>query len=726
MGQSSDIRDHHSDLQSDDGFKAYNHLDDGCPTFIPKNKVFNVLKFHSDYRMYHPDDAARPNDGTCLPASTKSLGVISDGQQGNASYKDLYNTAEYKNTPPNTNPFGENQFLNLNNSREIYNESDFDPGFFEDACKDSILNLPIDNELRPVDGNGDFVFNLYKKAQTINIDNPVSGSSNQKVDSMEWLFFSSPVKKCQKGYIWLEISDPRLTGWTTDNTIYAYYWEGTQSDSATIESHLTSGIQPITDPNFRMLNNNNRCVQAFRMSDITGGTDKKLIIGCNKFTTVGEELYVNLLIGLKPNDIFRGYQYKNKATEFFDMSVGDVGSPVFKYTKAEFKFGGLSSAIWNNKPSFYSGQGYVDAQDGVNAPYTIAANFQYLDNNGEGVINRSPQTGWTTANTKMGIPNGGIRQTLFDLDLANGTPPGLTSSFLNSQALFGVGLQFSGTQDTHYQIAQIYKTPATLLDDQETNFIFRMPRCWGGYGGTSSSNTEYGVVGNKWYRSGFASSSFTVKLYVGADVSQLGSLIQWKDLRDSFIQIASWDANTFSTNFNSLSNYMAGASPTPADPFGDDNDDPYEGLTDGFPRNHPNASANLLDAYRYVNINLKAIFDGGFSEASFCLYLCLESGSHGLKPGTLSHNTSKFDQDPTANVYEIFTPSGYTPNQFYPETQEPTQHGSSGVMYFKNEYGVPPAALDQGGQVGNCGSFIFKPPQIIDKNLKPSPENYYQ
>lgn len=696
--------DHHADSQEEDTeeYVAYNHLTSGCPNFIPKNKVYNVLKYHSDFRNRLPDDA-----DTSLP----SYGVIDDAVSLDSNFDD-WNTNEYTYPGYTTTPFGSDRFLNITNAREIIPVFGDPLGYFTDEANKSIMNIPVTDELRAVDGNGDFVFNLFEKAQAVSIDNPDTGlTTTENVDSMEFMFFHSKVEKCQEGWIYLELSNFDLSGYTNDNMIYCYYWEGTEAESLTTESQVTSGTQPITDPNFRMLNNENRCVQCFRMSDLTSGTGKKLIIGCNKYTTNGEELYINLMIGLKPSDVTRHFQYKEVQTATSpnaytvnNCSFDEVGSPVFKYKEAEFKFSGELANTWNNKPLFYPAEGFVDPQTGADSVHLILGNRQFLDENDEGV--RTPEFR-TTATTRHGLPNGGLKSSVSGQSIVNSNSP---SNFGNTGAMGQkepcLITTAHGSYNGSFGIAKIGRILGSSLK-QDTTFVFRMPQIYGSMGGTSSG---WDVSDNI---ETFSSANFSVNLYVGDDAIVLNELIKWKDLSDSLYLIQTWSLATFYSNYSQCYDAVTKAGTYPT----------YnEEISNGYPFNSfqfPNIDQDKIDSPKFVDIDLADIVANGNGVLpDFNLYLALESTNGGI---TKTHSHACTDEGGTPTGVG-FVPSGYA------TSSEPASSESASLL-LKSMYdtgAVVGTTFDQGTTIGNCGSMFFKAPSIIPIGTTATPENYYQ
>lgn len=678
-----------------DGYIVYNSDDEGCPTFIPKNKTYNVLKYHSDYRVRDSKDA-----DTNLP----SLGVISDGYNLDIPY-DEWNTEEYQISPFSVNKFGSDRFLNLTNQREVADDIGVF-GYYTDESDKSVMNLPIVDELRAVDGNSDYVFNLFKKAESITVSNAVTGDSLQTVDTLEFSFHSSKIEKCQKGWVTLQISNFELTGYTNDNMLYCYYWEGSASDTATTEAQVTSGVQPITDPNFRMLNNENTCVQCFRMSDVASGSGKKLIIGCNKFTTVGEELYINMLIGLKPADVCRHYQYREiqtSATPEYTVnncSFDEVGAPVFKYKSAEFKFSGLQANTWNNKPLFWPSEGFMNAQAGSSSVHILNANFQYLDSNNEGIATPDYRT---TGNTRMGIPNGGTETSIAGQTRLNANRP---STFTSNLGATEPTLKCTahGSYNMGFSIAKIGEISGSELKQDET-FILRLPQCYGAMSGTASGWDGSDNITT------FSSASFNVNLYVGDPATQFGDLIKWQDLADSLYLLETWPLSSFYSSHSQCYNYSAKAGTYPT----------YLEDIRGYPDStfHPNVDQDKIDQGKFVTIDMADIIANGNGVLpDYAFYIALESAVGGISR-THTYSVQDNGGTPTGSG---FSPSGYDP------TNEP-EASESAVLKFKSVYddgSVVGSTFDQGSTIGNCGSMFFKAPQIVDIGVTATAEDYYQ
>lgn len=692
----------HTDSQDNGGYISFNHLSEGCPNFIPENETYNVLKYHSDYRIFDTEDED-------LGIGSKSLGIIGDGYNLDINF-DEFSTEHYEyDGSYTTTKFGEDRFLNLANTREISADLSDPLGNFTDDSDKSIQNIPITDELRAKDGNGDFVFNLFKKSESISITNAETGSTTtETVDTAEFMFFHAKIESCQEGWIALEISNFELTGYTNDNMLYAYYWEGTEAESLSTEAQVTSGTQPITFDNFRMLNNTNTCVQAFRMSDITGGTGKKLIVGCNKFTSDGEELYINLMIGLKPADIVRHHQYKKIQTGANEYTINvseydEVGAPVFKYKQAEFVFSGEQSDTWNNKPLFWPSEGFKDAQTGSSTVHILTAPFQYLDSSDRGVATPEFRT---TGNTKIGIPNGGTKSSVNGQSYLNQNSP---STFGNASALGtkepNAVTTAHGTYNRGFSIAKVGEITGSSLK-QNTSFVFRMPQCYGAIAGTVT-----GWDGSDQEET-FSSASFNVNLYVGDPATQQDDLIKWHDLADSLYLLQTWSLSSFYSKFSQCYDYSAKAGTYPT----------YLEDVRGYPYNagiFPNEDQSKIDQGKFVTIDMADIIANGNGVLTdYCLYIALESSNGGISK-TLSYAVTDEGGSPTGAG---FVPSGYA------TSSEPAS-SESATLLFKSMYdngSVVGASFDQGISIGNCGSMFFKSPSIIPIGTTATPENYYQ
>lgn len=649
----------------------------GCPKIKAPNKKFSVLRYFS-----------RMKDDTIAGVS----GVVGDGGYFNDSgYAPSYDGTFYyfhggtlswhlnlnDNIPHVTASggvgysgtfVGSNNYLNICNRRELLSGSSDD--YINDAGNNSIHNIELANDIIEADGSGYYNYNLYKKSHTMDII-PAGSSTpvSKTAELMEFVYLHAFIAKCRTGELYIEIEDFDLTGATTnDYLIYCYYWETTRDNQNIANAFRNVNNYLSSNANLLLTDQSNTCCKVFKLSDVKGtGTDNKLIIWLNKNKTRAEKFAVNVLIGLKPQDLRRDERYPERGGEGGLIDYNECDDIVFKFKKATIKNKVFATAI-NNKPMAYPSFGYknlladtyADDQHYIAVPiHARDSSYNALPNNSGSIVD-------------FGVPNGGA-----SVSSAYWWWNNPSSGFSPGADIFPC-IQYMDSVIYKFFLYGFYKTTLDL-DDAQT-YILKLPPL------TDFSKLKINNATPAIYQA--PSSDFKINIYAGNALQEngVGEYYRYKDLMDSLVLLQSFDvsdlADSPTVNSGETNSGIVGS--------------PYEYIYECYEKKNK---------YRFVSFSgatLSAL------SAPIYFYMSVERSGQSLK--TISYSPSLSGG--------FYYPSGYA---------HPNTTGECGQIAIIAEY--VRARYDGGSNstlVKNYDAMIYKAPQIIPKTTRyPTAENYF-
>lgn len=272
-----------------DGYERQ-FINTAARTFTPSNYTHGArfeanLSLHSKFLSFPLSNDTPPAHGAGNPYNT----------QGNGNYLNICNMREIVTPSGGTTSKFE--------TAESYPNKYYKEFFLNDEADNTICNIESSNRLIEKDIDGFYNYKLYAKNHTMDIikagtETPIS----ETADLMEFVSLRFTTKKCQHGQLYIELIDFDLVGAIfPDYMVHFYCWE-----TETENRNLSDEFQHDVHPEMLATNNGNEPIKSVRLSDIKGkGNGKKMIIWINRLKAKGETFTINVLIGLKPQDLRR-------------------------------------------------------------------------------------------------------------------------------------------------------------------------------------------------------------------------------------------------------------------------------------------------------------------------------------------------------------------------------------------------------------------------------------
>lgn len=673
-----------------------------CPKIKPTRR-YSVLRYFSRMKDDTYSVSGPVGDGGYLNDS----GVADSAPPFVFYYKHTigppYNLNLNDNIPNGSSNFAGENALNICNRREILSASE--DNYLGDQANPSIQNIQLANEVIEADGSGYYNYNLLKKNHTMDIipagsETPVSKTA----ELMEYVYLHAFIPKCRAGQLYIELEDFELEGDTeNDYLIYCYYWE-TTTDQIDIHRALqnTGGFFSDND-NFLLTDTDNTVCKVFKCSQVQGvGADKKLIIWLNRNKTRNEKFAVNVLIGLKPQDLRRDETVRcNGSVEQNPTIVYDECDDIlFKFKKATIKIKKFQEEV-NNQPitPYFGFKDLHDTSDAGETDY-ISISTQALNSAGQAVA----------INTQSGIvefgpPDGGFLlaapyywQDNITYFSGGGTPSGgffPPSDYLTQISVNGCISQFSLLRFLKLDVDQI---------DPTQNYILKLPPI------TNMSGWNVDVGGGSYVVGpdtvyydifGTHATDYVIKIYCGEYPTKGAGYVypNYKTFLDSLVLLHTFALEDIIEPLVEINSGMQLSTGNPTDGI-----DPVVGTPDyGFEKIFVKKNK-----YKYVEFSGADVASVVFKN----FYISLERTSQSIK--TISY-APVGNGDPSP--YTFYYPAGYTENESLP-----MEYCTCAVIaeYVRSKF----VSGLYSTYYKNYDAMIFQAPQIINKNETPEPENY--
>ncbi len=590
----------------------------------------------------------------------------------------------YPDDAPNISNFhGQRNYLNIWNLSEVVGV----------APTGTIQNIELANDIIERDGSNYYNYNLYKKSHTMDIT-PAGSSTpvSKTAELMEFVYLHSFIPRCRAGELYIEIEDFDLTGATTnDYLIYCYYWE-TTSDYTTIGTALENTNDYLSaNANLLLTDQGNTCCKVFKLSDVKGtGTDNKLIIWLNRLKTKSEKFAVNVLIGLKPQELRRDeitYLVSPGYTTDQVIEYDECDDIIFKFKKATIKNKAFATSI-NNQPMAFPDFGYKNLY--LN---TFADDNHYIEIPIHGLDIDNNATAYTNPTTVFGPPNGGALVAVGDTWRFQENYIPLTSSYDNTLSPF---IRYSDSVVSSFTVYNFFQTTQVLDPAQTYRLKLPMITNAGAYK-ISVNGGSYSVPPTFYYDIMAAhATDYVINIYVGDPLTfNPGSTYpRYRTFLDSLILLESFTVAQLTDGLitcNSGSDPEFGSAGTGVIPV---IGSPYYGYDE---------IECKKNKYRFIEF-----LGSDVSPLTMPLYfyMSIERPSTPIK--TISYAP--------VNVGGSYYPTGYN----HPNTTSEQAQFRVIAEYVRPYWGGADNTLYK-----NYDCMLFKAPQIIAKTAQPSAENYY-
>lgn len=590
----------------------------------------------------------------------------------------------YPDVAPDMSSFhGQRNYLNLWNLSEIVGL----------APAGTIQNIELADEVVARDGSNYYNYNLYKKNHTMTITPVGLAPVSKTAELMEFVYLHAFIPKCRAGELYIEIEDFDLTGAVVnDYLIYVYYWE-TTTDERTIASAFENVNDYLSgNTNLLLTDQENTCVKVMKLSDLQGtGTDNKLIIWLNRLKTKQEKFGVNVLIGLKPQELRRdeitalgypGYT-ANQVIEYDECA--DI---VFKFKKATIKTKRFATSI-NNSPMAFPDFGYKNLYLNTFADnnHYIKIPIHSLDINNNAIAN------YTNPTVVFGPPNGGALVFIGDTWRFQENYIPFYTSFDSDLSPF---IRYSDSVISSFTVYNFFQTTEALDPTQTYRLKLPMITNAGAYK-ISVNGGSYSLPPTVYYDIMAAhATDYVINIYVGDPLTfNPGSTYpRYRTFLDSLILLESFSVAQLTDGLitcNSGSDPEIGSPSAGVVPV---IGSPYYGYDE---------IDCKKNKYRFIEF-----LGSDVSPLSMPLYfyMSIERPSTPIK--TISYAP--------VNVGGLYYPTGYN----HPNTTSEQAQFRVIAEYVRPYWGGSDNTLYK-----NYDCMLFKAPQIIAKTATPSAENYF-